>query len=860
MSAESESFTGADAVHPMFAGSGEMAALMRSTDWAATPLGPPARWQQSLKTAVGICLTSRFPVLICWGPELIALYNDEYRQILGERHPRALGRSASEWWGDTWLPLGPIVERVMTLGEAGSSECPVPMPARGASTDQRFFSFTCSPIHDESDRVGGVFCALLDVTDRRRTEDQLHERDAALRRSEERYRAIVESQSEMVCRFRPDGELLFVNGAYARARGTTPDALQGTRFWDFIAEADRPGVRAMLGRLTPATPEVRIENRFDTTEGTRWTLWTNTALSFDASGRPFEVQSSGIDITDRRRREQHAVFLGEITQDLSRLSATGEIMALVAERLGKHLGVSGCAFIEVPADAREMSVVHDWNAPGHRSVAGPHRLSDYFSSEALSLLAAGRQLIVNDTATDARIAAGGAALGRLSIRSLVHTPYLSDGRWKASLTVRDTGPRAWTSDEVELLRELASRLWANIERVEAEQRLRASEAELRRASQIKDEFLATLSHELRTPLNAVVGWAHMLRTGIVRGEAAERALESLERNANAQMLLVNDLLDMSRIVSGRLQIESRIVDLRDVLAGAVETVRPAALSKHVALKHAIAAELPLQVHGDPDRLRQIVWNLLSNALKFTPTGGEVVLSVARDGADAEISVRDTGEGIDLEFLPFVFDRFRQADATTTRRHGGLGLGLAIVRHLVEAHGGTVSAASEGLHRGSAFTVRLPLAAIQTSAAERATASEVHRLLEGVRLLVVDDEPDARELLEVALGSQGARVVAVPSAAAALAALTGAERFDALLADIAMPDQDGLALIRTIRAGGGDAARIPAIAVTAYTTARERERALDAGFDSHLSKPLEPTALLRVVAAAVQQRRRQEPAG
>jgi CheY-like chemotaxis protein/anti-sigma regulatory factor (Ser/Thr protein kinase) len=370
---------------------------------------------------------------------------------------------------------------------------------------------------------------------------------------------------------------------------------------------------------------------------------------------------------------------------------------------------------------------------------------------------------------------------------------------------------------------------------------------------VKDEFLATLSHELRTPLNAVLGWAHMLRTGALRPDVQERALQSLERNAKAQAQLVDDLLDVSRIMSGKLAIKSEALDLTAVIALAVDAVRPAVTAKGLRLGVTVDADAEIVVDGDADRLQQIVWNLLSNAAKFTPSSGTIDVVLRNDGDHVEVIVRDTGEGIDPAFLPHVFERFRQADSAPTRRHGGLGLGLAIVRHLTEAHGGTVAAESDGYGTGATFIVRLPVQPgrreprAPVMAETPATADQV---LAGLRILVVDDETDTRELTRVVLESHGGQVVTVASAGEALHALRH-QTFDALVADIGMPGQDGYALIRAIRtlpaARGG---ATPAIAVTAYANLRERRDALAAGFNDHVGKPVDPEDLVAAVTAAI----------
>jgi signal transduction histidine kinase/CheY-like chemotaxis protein len=389
-------------------------------------------------------------------------------------------------------------------------------------------------------------------------------------------------------------------------------------------------------------------------------------------------------------------------------------------------------------------------------------------------------------------------------------------------------------------------------KVEAERT--AALARERDANRLKDEFLATLSHELRTPLNAVLGWTRVVRSAQVDAPTHDRALESIERNARAQARLIEDLLEISRIVTGKLRLQMRDVDLAAIVEAAVEVVQPAALAKRIPLKVVIEVQ-PSWTAGDPDRLQQVVWNLLSNAVKFTPAGGQVTVRLERSD-DYRLTVRDTGPGIEPQFLPFVFDPFRQADGTASREHGGLGLGLAIAKQLVELHGGTITASSQGRGTGAMFAVRLP--SIVQHRAERtpATASglpatnpeTVNRgLLRNVRVLIVDDERDARELMSAALSTYGAEVDVAGSVAEAM---DDVERRvpDIVLSDIGMPFEDGYVLINRLRSrpaarGGG----IPAIAVTAYASQTDRLAIEAAGYQAHVAKPFEPSDVAALVA-------------
>jgi PAS domain S-box-containing protein len=386
--------------------------------------------------------------------------------------------------------------------------------------------------------------------------------------------------------------------------------------------------------------------------------------------------------------------------------------------------------------------------------------------------------------------------------------------------------------------------------------LREQEARRRSedANRIKDEFLSTLSHELRTPLNAILGWTWLLRSGNLDKDGTQRAVATIERNAKSQSQIIDDLLDVSRIITGKLRLKVRRVDLTQVIEGAVDAVRPAADAKKIRLESQFDAEVP-PVSADPNRLQQVIWNLLSNAVKFTPEGGRIEIALERAGGQARVRVTDSGIGISPDFLDYVFDRFRQADSSTTRTHGGLGLGLAIVRHLVELHGGTVQAESAGEGNGSTFTVTLPITPLRAlrpaepvpeRALEDGEVEDVDHEIHGLRLLLVDDERDAREVLPNVLEGFGARVRTAASAREALADLLHGG-IDVLIADIGMPDMDGYELIRRIRSMDSEVRGIPAIALTAYASDSDRRKALEAGFQLHLAKPVEPQQLAAAVA-------------
>jgi PAS domain S-box-containing protein len=592
----------------------------------------------------------------------------------------------------------------------------------------------------------------------------------------------------------------------------------------------------------------------------------------DESGRPLFLRGVGFDITEQQKAEhtrrqllleqqaraaaekasRRASFLARVSQALSanldQQAIHDEVARLVVPELADF---SALAVAQPDGSLKALGITHA--DPARLKLAMRLWEADPWSVSLFGadVIRKGLPELVSEIDT-ARLAAAHdaehlALLRQLAPRSVIAVPIRGRSLLHGVLILvaAESGRRYGPQDLV-VAEDLAQRAALAMDNAQLYQ-------EAQEASRLRDEFLAILSHELRTPLNAIVGWTHILRdTAGDSSPYARKAIETIARNAKVQNQLISDILDVSRIIAGKLMLKTQPVDLVTVIEAALDTVRPEAQAKDILLQPSLDSTAGA-VFGDPGRLQQAVWNLLSNAIKFSPPQGEVQIRLEAIGPEVAVVVQDCGPGIDPEFLPFVFERFRQADSSRTRRHGGLGLGLAIVRHLVELHGGSVQAANREQGSGALFTIRLPRRiqaeapnTLEGSAAEHGTSTTAPSLA-GVRVLIVDDEPDARELSATVLERCGAQVTVAASAAQAMATLQRA-RFDVLVSDVGMPEEDGYSLIRRIRAlGTASAGTIPAVALTAYAGEQDRLGSLEAGFQAHLPKPVQPADLVAVVA-------------
>ncbi|HEX8322410.1 MAG TPA: PAS domain-containing protein [Tepidisphaeraceae bacterium] len=724
-------------------------------------------------------------------------------------------------------------------------------------------------------RFDGV---TLDITDRKLAEAErqalLDKERAAravaerielvLREGEQRFRRLANAMPQIVWSARPDGVLDYYNRRWFEYINV-PETDAETATWDrYVHPEDLPRVAEQWRQSVETGRSYAVEFRVRGSDGAYCWFLVRAEAVRDEAGTIVRWHGTCTDIQTRKKTEERDRLLIALDDAVRHLDDPEQITATYARLLGEHLDVDRCAYADVEADEDTFNLTGDYNR-GVPSIVGRYRFAD-FGQHVLGLMRADRAFVATDVDTHEPALEDLTAYRATLIRSVVCVPLHKQGRFVAAMAVHQRVPRKWATGEIDLVLRVAARCWESIERArvtrDREQLLQseqAARAEAERAGRMKDEFLATLSHELRTPLNAVLGWSQIMRHSRDEADLAQ-GLEVIERNARAQSQIIEDLLDMSRIISGKVRLDVQRLDLAALVQAAADTARPTADAKGVDLTNVIDPLIGVAVSGDANRLQQVLWNLLTNAIKFTPKGGRVQVLLERVHSHLEISVSDTGEGIPPAFLPHVFDRFRQADATTTRRHGGLGLGLSIVKQLVELHGGTIRAASPGVGQGTTFTVRLPLVVLHRKAeptlkrrSRATTARSSHpdscEEVSGLRVLVIDDEPDARALIKRLLEDCDAIVTATGSVDEAVEQV-GTGQFDVLCSDIGMPGEDGYSLIRRVRALGRDrGGAIPAIALTAYARPEDRVRVVRAGFQMHLPKPVEPMELLVMVASA-----------
>ncbi len=674
---------------------------------------------------------------------------------------------------------------------------------------------------------------------------------AAVEAREQQYRFLADAMPQNVYTARPGGQLDYVNAGWTTYTELTLAQTQ-TDGWDAVVHPDDRGPMRDRWTSSLATGEVfehlyRIRRASD--GAYRWHLGRSVPRRSD-DGEIVQWVGTSTDVDDQQRSSDALRFLAAASAELSAsLDYRGALTSVAHLAIPSIADFCIIAIVGPEGAVARLAAAHvDATRVAQLEALADHDLGDPDAAgSACQVMRTSRAALIDELEQDP-----GSDDPRRHLmhacgaRSWLCVPIQGRGRTIGAITFGAAGSgRRLAAADLRVAEDLAVRVSVAVENA----RLYHDAQEANRA---KDQFLATVSHELRTPLTAILGWTRMLRSPQLDDERRRRGLETIERSARAQTQLIEDLLDISRIISGKLRLEPRSIDPVDPIDAAFEAVLPTAEAKNVRMTRVLATNAG-PIVADPDRLQQVVWNLLTNAVKFTPRGGAVEVRLRRDESSAEITVSDTGQGIPTAFLRHVFELFRQADAEFTRKHGGLGIGLAITRHLVELHGGTIAVESEGEGRGATFIVRLPLGPLripsESSEAPPASSGELTCPveIEGLRVLIVDDEPDVRELLTVVLERCKVIVFAAASAQEALALLQ-AHRPHVLVSDIGMPGEDGYALIRQVRALPPEAGgKIPALALTAYARMEDRTRALLAGFQMHVPKPLDPTELVVVLA-------------
>ncbi|GAB3419746.1 ATP-binding protein [Massilia agilis] len=727
------------------------------------------------------------------------------------------------------------------------------------------------------ENVLGITGVVQDITVRKNAED-------TLRQSEEVLRALANTIPQLAFMARPDGAMVWFNERWYEYTGTSPDDVCGWG-WERLVEPDAlPAVLEHWQACLASGEPFEIEYPIRGADGQyRWFLSRANPVR-DLHGRVSRWFGTDTDVDEVKRAEralrEESHVLELLNSTGASLASTRDLRSLLQTATDAAAGIAGARFgaffYHGPAGDGRLFTLYTMSGatPAQFESFGEHQATALFGP-SLSATGPVRSVdIAHEPREPGQQPYFGLAVGHPAVRSYLAVPVVArSGEVLGSMFFGHPEPGVFTERTERIVAGIAAqaaiaidntRLYEAAQQAADERKVllereREARTEAERTSQMKDEFLATLSHELRTPLSAILGWAQVLRRASRDGADLQRGLQTIERNARAQAQLIEDLLDMSRITSGKVLLDTQTLNPAVFIDAAIETVRPAAQAKGIRLERRYDKDAGL-VAGDPARMQQVVWNLLSNAIKFTPKGGQVTVRLARREGHVDISVSDTGLGIKPEFITHVFERFRQADASTTRRHGGLGLGLSIVKNLVEQHGGLVRAESAGEGLGARFTIELPVAPPKTPNQRFGRnpvpqpAPQTHEMavrdLTGVDVLVVDDDRDARDLMARILADCHATVRTASGAREAFAML-GKALPDILVSDLGMPEVDGFELLQWVRGLGREhGGNLPAIALTAFARSEDRLRALEAGFSAHISKPVEPSELIAAVAGIV----------
>jgi PAS domain S-box-containing protein len=806
---------------------------------------------------------------------IITSWNKGAERIFGYTADEIIGKPVTVLIPEGHLDEEPTILARLRAGERIEHYETVRMHKDGRLLD---ISLTVSPIIGPHGKIVGASKIARDITEQRQAREALDE-------ASERLKLALSAAQLGDWSWHAKTDVVTMSETAARLFGIPSGPhMTWTKMRKLLHEEDRERAKLAVEKALAEHSDYDIEYRVIRPDNSELWISAKGRGVYDHSGQVVGMLGFVQDISSRKATEE---TLRDQADALRTLNEMGQLISAeldlhntvqavtdaAAELIGARFGaffynvlnVEGASYMLYTLAGVPREAFEHFPMPRATDLFGPT-----FRGEGV--------VRIDDVKLDPRYGKNspyyGMPEGHLSVTSYLAVPVMSrSGEVLGGLFFGHPQPGAFTERDEVTVSGLAAqasiamdnaRLYeaAKKARNEAEQAAAENERLYRRAeesSRLKEEFLATISHELRTPLSAILGWARMLRLGQLSPENSAKALVTIERNARAQAQLVDDLLDVSRIITGKLRMDVRPSDPNSFIDAAVEAVRPAAEAKDLRVQKVVDTG-PVSIPGDPVRLQQVVWNLLSNAIKFTPRGGRVQIQSQRVNSHLEIIVSDTGQGIPSDFLPHVFDRFRQADQKTSRQHGGMGLGLAIVRHLVEMHGGTVRADSEGEGQGATFTVMLPIspvyqvdssgARVHPGARDLLPPDDLTDRLDGLRILVVDDESDTRELLKQGLEYCGAKVRVAGSAAEAMDALL-ANRPDILISDIGMPGSDGYDLIRQVRAlSAAQGGKVASIALTAYTRIEDRLQALRAGYDMHVPKPVELAELVAVAATVV----------
>jgi signal transduction histidine kinase/CheY-like chemotaxis protein len=839
---------------PFLADGGTTGALIRSMDWSKTCLGPIASWPRSLSCAVGMLIHSRHPMFLWWGPELIQFYNDAYLPSFGRgKHPLAMGQRGRDCWQEIWPIIFPQIDDAMRYGRASWNEDELVPIYRNDRLEEVYWTYGYSPLFGDDGNIAGTLVVCTETT----------HRVLATRRAE-----FVRRLSAELARTSSLAQVMLVSRqACALARLDIPFLLtyrQGCVDgpWQLTGSTHAAGEN--LERLDEQVRR-EMDNHPSMQRGSalpvavhasfRESAWPEPALqALIAAPRTPGLESLVFGISPRLALDAaYREFIDQIVEQIdlaaARLDSLRVHSVIESERKNLLLQapvatalLTGPRQIVALANSLYKDIIGDRDVVGRPYLeAFPEVAGTSFAAVLDHVYQTGEPFVDEEYFIPANPLRPGAEghFYRFNLEPLRDAQGVVYGMMAVAvdITAQVNARRALektTADREKLL------------------------AQLEAANLAKDEFLATVSHELRTPLTSILGWAGILAEAS-DPERIVKGLAVIERNARAQAKLIEDILDVSRISSGKVRMSLRRVEPAVIVNAAVEAIRPLATAKRLRLLAHVVEPLG-SLLADEDRLQQVVWNLLSNAVKFTNPGGEINVRAFRAESKLVIRVEDTGEGISRAFLPHVFDRFRQHDTSTTKRHSGLGLGLAIVRHLVELHGGGVVATSRGEGFGSTFEVSLPLTETeprrsgtsgQASPEFSLMGSGATGRLRDVHVLVLDDEEDGRDLVSTILEDAGATVTQVGSVSAALQVLD-AGSVAVVVSDIGMPGEDGYSFIQRLRASDGAARSpgLPALALTGFARAQDRQRALAAGFQEHISKPIAARRLIDIVAGLV----------